>query len=264
MSDAARFLADSPDRVALLEHLREGAAGPARLADVLDCARRSAQRHLAACEERGWVQQGDGGYRLTAAGDAAARVHGEYQERLAAVDRAAPLLSHLDSAHAPPPELLTDTEVIAASATNPQAPIQAYVERLRRFTGSRVLLCSPVLSRAFHEAHAELARRGVHTDLLLSTRTAREAQQRNPLEFAAIVRLGVLDLYTRPDHVPFGLAVDGTQLLLGTYDDDGNLRACLHGDDPALVAWGEAKFEDLRAGSERVRSPGDFQPDGSQ
>jgi hypothetical protein len=88
--------------------------------------------------------------------------------------------------------------------------------------------------------------------------TTREARQRNPLEFAAVVRLGVLDLYTRTEAVPFGLAVDGEQLLLGIYDDEGNLRACLHGDDPALVAWGEAQFENLRAGAERVRSPGDI------
>ncbi|AEN05644.1 winged helix-turn-helix domain-containing protein [Halolamina sp.] len=262
MNDAARFLADSPDRVALLEHLRDGPAGPASLADALDCARRSVQRHLAACEERGWVQRGDGGYRLTAAGDAAGRVHADYRERLAAVDRAAPLLSHLDPGHAPAPELLTDAEVVAASATDPHAPIQAYVEALRGFTGGRVLLCSPVLSRAFHEAHAELARRGVHTDLLLSTATAREARERNPFEFAAVVRLGVLDLYTRAAPVPLGLAVDGEQMLLGAYDGEGNLRACLHSDDPELVAWGETQFDALRDGAQRVRSPGDL--DGSE
>jgi predicted transcriptional regulator len=225
---------------------------------MLDCARRTVQRHLAACEERGWVERGDGGYRLTAAGDAAARVHQAYRDRLAAVDRAAPLLSHLNPSQAPSPEQLTDADVVAASASDPQAPIQAYVERLGGFTGDRVLLCSPVLSRVFHDAHADLARRGVHTDLLLSTETARLARDRNPLEFAAVLRLGVLDLYTRAEPVPFGLVIDDEQLLLGAYDDDGNLKACLHGDDPELVAWGERQFETLREHAERVRSPGNL------
>lgn len=258
--DAARFLADSPDRLALLERLRTGVAGPATLADDLDCARRSAQRHLAAFEDRGWVSSGSGGYHLTAAGDAVAAAHAEYLDRLACIDRFGPLLTNLDPEHAPEPGLLADADLVAASQADPQAPIQAYVERLRGFSGDRVRLCSPVLSRAFHEAHAKLARRGVHTDLLLSDRTAQEARDRNPLEFAAVLHVGVLDLFVRPDPLPFGLAVDGEQLLLAAYDDDGNLRACLHGDDPELVAWADARFSALRGDAERVRAPDDLGP----
>jgi len=162
----------------------------------------------------------------------------------------------LDPDHAPAPELLPDAGVVGASATDPQAPIQFYVEQLQRFAGNRVRLCSPVLSRAFHEAHAELARRGVHTHLLLSTQTAQEASDRNPLEFAAILRLGVLTLYTQPDSLPFGLAVDGEQMLLGAYDGDGNLRACLHSGDPAVVTWADAQFDALQEGAQRIRAPG--------
>lgn len=258
MSDAARFLADSPDRLALLERLRKSAAGPATLAADLDCARRSVQRHLAAFEERGWVRSGSGGYRLTAAGDAAAAAHGDYLDRLDRLERFAPLLTNLAPAHSPDPDLLADADLVAAEAADPQAPIQAYVERLRGFSSERLELCSPVLSRAFHDAHADLARRGVHTTLLLAEETAREARDRNPMEFAAVLRVGAVDLFARPEPLPFGLAVDGEQVLLAAYDSDGHLQACVHGDDPALVDWAASQFASLRESAERVRSPRDL------
>lgn len=258
MADDARFLADSPDRLALLQRLQEGAASPAALAEDLDCARRSVQRNLAAFAERDWAERGDGGYRLTTVGDLVARTHADYLDRLVRIDDYAPLLCHLDSEHAPDPGLLGDADLVVASEANPQAPIQAYAERLRGFRGNRVRTCSPVLSRQFHEAHASLALRGVHTELVLSIGTARRARELNPMEFAAVLRSGALSLYVRPEQVPFGLAVGGEELLLGAYDGEGHLDACLYGTDPELVAWGESRFEALRADAQRVRSAGDI------
>ena len=171
--DTARFLADSPDRLALLERLRDAPASPSALVADLDPARRSIQRNLAAFESRGWVDHCGDGYRLTAAGDAVADAHAAYLDQLRRIDDSTPLLTHLDPAHAPEPELLVDADLVVASEADPQAPIHAYTERLRGMDGDRVRVCSPVLSRAFHEAHAALALAGVRTELLLSTTTAR-------------------------------------------------------------------------------------------
>jgi predicted transcriptional regulator len=258
MTDDARFLADSPDRLALLQRLREGAGSPAVLADDIDCARRSVQRNLAAFAERDWVERGDSGYRLTTVGHFVTRTHADYRDRLGRLDEYAPLLSRLDHEHAPDPALLDDATLVVATEANPQAPIRAYGERLRGFAGDRVLTCSPVLSREFHEAHASLALDGTRTELMLSRATARRARELNPMEFAAVLRTGLLNLFTREGPVPFGLAVDGEELLLGAYDDEGHLDACLHGTDPELVAWGETRFESLREGAQRVRSPDDI------
>lgn len=254
--DTARFLAGSPDRLALLDRLRDGPASPSTLVDDLDPARRSIQRNLAAFEDRGWIERCGDGYRLTAAGDAAARTHADYLDRLGSIDAYAPLLTHLDPAHAPDPDLLAG-DLVTASESNPQAPIHAYTERLREMDGDRVRVCSPVLSRAFHEAHTALALDGVRTELLLSTATARRAKELNPLEFAAVLRAGPLDLFVRDDAVPFGLALGERSLLLGVYDD-GRLQACLHGQDPDLLAWAESAFESLREDARRIESPGEL------
>lgn len=257
--DTARFLADSPDRLALLERLRGAPASPSALVDDLDPARRSIQRNLAAFENRGWVERCGDGYRLTATGDAAARTHADYLDRLRRIDECAPLLRHLDPEDAPNPELLADADLVVASDADPQAPIHAYTERLRELGGDRVRVCSPVLSRAFHEAHAALAMDGVHTELLLSTTTARRAKELNPLEFSAVLRAGPLDLFVRDDPVPFGLALGEGSLLLGVYDD-GHLRACLHSTDPELVGWAESAFEALREDARRIGSVRDLDP----
>jgi predicted transcriptional regulator len=254
MADDARFLANSPDRLALLERLQAGAASPATLAEDLDCARRSVQRNLAAFAERDWVERSDGGYQLTTVGTLVSCTHADYLDRLASLDSYAPLLRHLDPEHAPELERLEDSELVVASEADPQAPIHAYAERLRGFEGGRLRTCSPVLSRPFHEAHASLALVGTHTELLLSTATARRARELNPMEFAAVLRSGALDLYTRPEPIPFGLAVDGEALLLSAYDDEGHLQACLHGTAPELVEWAESQFETLQATAQRVRS----------
>ncbi|WP_049979921.1 helix-turn-helix transcriptional regulator [Halolamina rubra] len=257
--DTARFLADSPDRLALLERLRDAPASPSTLVADLDPARRSIQRNLAAFESRGWVAHCEDGYRLTAAGDSIARAHADYLGQLRRIGESIPLLSHLDPADAPGAELLADADLVVASEADPQAPIHAYTEQLREMDGDRIRVCSPVLSRAFHEAHAALALDGVRTELLLSTTTARRAKELGPLEFAAVLRAGPLDLFVRDGEIPFGLALGEESLLLGAYAE-GHLQACLQGTDPDLLAWAESAFEALREDARRVESPGDLDP----
>jgi len=258
MQDAARFLADSPDRLALLTRLRKGTARPATLANDLDCARRSIQRNLAAFVERGWAERVDGGYRLTTTGDFTARTHADYLDRLERIDRFDPLLRHLDTDHAPPLSMLEDADLAVASPENPQAPVQAYVDRLKRFEGDTVRMCSPVLSRIFHEAHASLAMRGVHTALVLSEATAEKARELNPMEFESVLRVGVLDLYAHPDLVPFGLTVSEDRLLFAAYDEEGHLEACLTSDNPDFLAWAENLFERYRESSVKIKPSGGF------
>jgi len=246
MQDAARFLADSPDRLALLTRLRTGAAGPAALAADLDCARRSIQRNLAAFVDRGWVERSDDGYQLTTTGEYVATTHETYLDQLERIDRFDPLLRQLDPEHAPPLALLEDADLVVTTPEHPQAPVQAYVDHLTQFDADTVRMCSPVLSRSFHDAHASLAMRGAHTTLVLPEATAQKARDLNPREFETILRIGPLDLYAHPDPIPVGLTIGENQLLVAAYDEDGHLEACLTTTNPELVAWAEARFEHYR------------------
>ncbi|ELZ35321.1 hypothetical protein C474_00185 [Halogeometricum pallidum JCM 14848] len=253
MSDDARFLADSPDRLTLLLRLSEGAASPSELAADGPSSRRSVQRNLAEFADRGWVEGGGGTYRLTVTGALVAEEHAAYVDALDRIDAFAPLFRHLpDREHAPDPAWLDDADLTVATDEDPQAPVHRYVTSVKRFDTNRVRMLSPVLSRLFHEAHATLALRGVHTELVMPASTAERARERNPTEFAAVVRSGALSLYRCPDAFRVGLVVGDDRLLLAAYDEEGQLRALAESDDSRFHAWATELFERYRERSERV------------
>lgn len=250
--DAARFLAGSPDRLALLERLREQPGTPADLADALPMSHRSVQRNLAEFTERGWAEKTEGRYRLTATGELVTREHADYVAALARIETLAPLFRHLPATDAPDPRWLADADLAVAEPDNPHAPVDHYTTELRRFETDTVRMLSPVLSRLLHDAHADLAMDGVYTELVMADEMVERARELNPAEFNVVVSVDVLDLYRSPDEVELGLALGTDRVLLAAYDDDRQLRACAASSDPDLLAWAEARFERYRDRAELV------------
>ncbi|WP_101296428.1 helix-turn-helix transcriptional regulator [Halegenticoccus soli] len=254
--DDVRFLADSPDRFRLLARLRERPGSPRDLAEDLSVSRRTVQRNLSELGERGWAERGDGGYSLTTTGRLVAEEHASYVEALDLLAEFDPLYRHLpDRDHAPDPQWLRDATLVVAEPDNPQAPVHHYVTALRSFETRTIRMISPVLSRLFHDAHADLALRGVHTELVMSATTIERARSLNPAEFDAVVSAGVLDLYRYPDGVDFGLTLGDRRALVGAYDRDGQLRACLDATADEVLSWAETLFERYRSGAARVDPP---------
>lgn len=251
--DTARFLAGSPDRRRLLERLAADPGSPAELAEALSAARRSVQRNLAEFADRGWAEKVDGAYRLTVAGELVADEHARYLDALDRVEAFEAFYRHLpDRDRAPDPRRLADADLTVASAADPQAPLHRYVEAVRAFDTDRVRMVAPVLSRLFHETHAELAFDGVRTELVMSAETVERARELNPAEFAVVTSVGVLDLYRHPGPVEVGLTLADDRLVACAYDGDGRLRACVESDDPGLLRWGADLFERYRDAAERV------------
>jgi predicted transcriptional regulator len=251
--DVANFLAGSPDRLRLLSHLRNRPGSPGDLADALPMSHRSIQRNLAAFADRGWAEKRDGAYRLTPIGVLVTERHAAYIDTLDTLAAFAPFYRYLpDREHAPDPEWLADAQLIEATAENPQAPVQHYIQAVKGFETERVRMVSPVLSRLFHGAHADLAFRGVHTELVLSAALVQRARDLNSTEFNVVVSVDVLDVYQYPDEIGFGLTLGDRQVLMGAYDDQGQLKACLDSTDPAFLAWAERLFERYRGESERI------------
>ena len=253
-TDAARFLANSSDRLALLASLAEGSASPAELASAHDTSRRSVQRNLAAFVERGWAETTGGTYRLTVTGALVAEEHAGYVDALSRIEEFAPFFRYLpDPDHAPDPAWLEGAAITVASGEDPQAPVHRYVTRVERLDTGRVKMLSPVLSRLFHEAHATLALRGVHTDLVMPARTVRRARERNPIEFETVVGLGILSLYRHPEPFGVGLTLGDDRLLMAAYDDEKRLRALVESANPEFRAWASDLFDRYRERSDPVR-----------
>lgn len=249
----ARFLAGSPDRLELLTHLADDPGAPADLADALSLSRRSVQRHLAGFVDRGLATKVNGAYRLTTTGELVAAEHASYLETLERVESHGRFFRHLpDAEHAPDPEWLADATVVEVTAENPQAPVYEYIDRIREFDADRLRMLSPVLSRLFHDVHAELALDGVHTELVMAADTVDRARDLNPAEFELVASVDVLDLHEHPGEVGVGLTLGDDRLLMGAYDDDGRMVACVHASNAAFLRWAEDLFERYRDRSERI------------
>lgn len=251
--DIARFLAGSEDRRRLLTHLRDQPGSPSEVADALDVSRRSVQRTLGKLVDRSWAEKVDGAYRLTTVGELVTGTHANYVDTLDLLDGFAPFFRYLpDADHAPEAHWLRDATLVVATQEDPQAPVHHYVDSLRSFEEDRVRMLSPVLSRLFHDAHAELALDGVRTELVLSAAMVERARELNPAEFALVVGVDVLELYRHPEPVEFGLTLGADRLLVGAYDADGHLQAVVESTDEAFRTWADRLFERYRDRSERV------------
>lgn len=249
----ARFLAGSPDRLELLTHLADAPGAPADLADALPLSRRSVQRHLGAFVERGLATKTDGAYRLTTTGELVAAEHASYLETLERIESHRTFLRHLpDAEHAPDPGWLADAALVEATTENPQAPVYEYIDRVREFDADRLRMLSPVLSRLFHDVHAELALDGVHTELVMAADTVDRARDLNPAEFELVASVDALALYEHPGEIAVGLTLGDDRLLIGAYDDDGRMAACVHASDGAFLQWAADLFERYRGRAERV------------
>ncbi|MFB6080138.1 MAG: helix-turn-helix transcriptional regulator [Haloferacaceae archaeon] len=254
-SDTAAFLAGSDDRTTLLTYLAGRAAAPATVADDLSLARRSVQRHLAGFVERGWATREEGTYRLTTAGELIADEHASYRETLARIEEFDAFYGHLpDREHAPEPRWLRDADVTVATDADPQAPIHRYLTRVRSLGGDRIRMIAPVLSRLFHDVHADLAVEGTRTELVMADDRIERARDLNPVEFAVVVGVDVLDLYRHPGPIEFGVTLGEECALLCAYDD-GRLEACVEARNPELLAWAGRLFDRYRSRAEPIDPP---------
>jgi len=261
VTDDASFLAGAPERWRVLAALADAPGSPASLAEALDVSRRTAQRHLSAFADRDWAHKTGGEYALTTTGELVVRTHESYLDALAAVDRYEPLYAHVaDSEDAPDPSWLGDADFVASTPENPQAPVQYYVDAVRSLDADTVRMLSPVLSRLYHDAHADLAKRGAHTELVLPDAAVERAREENPVEFHAILGLGVLDLYRTEDDVGVGLTVTDHRALVCAYGDDGQLEAVVDATDDRVLAWATDAFERYRDAADPIgpAGPGPF------
>lgn len=246
------FLAGSPERLRLLSLLRESPGSPRDIADSLDVSHRSAQRNLSEFADRGWVRKRDGNYTLTPSGELVTRTHANYVETLETIERFDAFLRHLpDAPRLPDPTWLHDATLVVASADQPQAPVSEYVNRLRSRETDTIRMLAPVLSRLYHDVHAELVFDGVETELVMPADTLETARSLNPLEFGLVTR--TIDIYRYDGSARIGVTLGDDWALAGAYDEDGQLRALVDCDRPAFVEWAEEIYHRYREAARPVR-----------
>lgn len=253
------FLAGSPDRLELLEHLADESAAPRDVAAALDVSTRSAQRNLSQLTERGWAEKRDGRYHLTTIGYLVYATYVDCLDRIDAVDELADFYRYLPGPDAvPDPAWLRDATCVTAEEDHPQAPVDHYVTTVRSLETDHVRMVSPVLSRLFHEPHQKQVIRGASTELILPSERVDAAREKNPLEFEAVLAVPRFSLYRTDEPVEFGLTVTDDRAFVLAYDEDGQLQACVEGSDAALREWAIDRFDDLLAEATEVEGKTPF------
>lgn len=254
--EAIAFLAGSPDRKRLLDHLAEESSSPRDVADALDLSTRSAQRNLSQLVERGWATKREGQYHLTTAGHLVRDTYTNCLADVAAIESFDAFYGHFpDPDTAPDPARLADATCVTAEPDQPQAPVHHYVREIRTLDTDSIRMVSPVLSRLFHEPHAEQVRAGTTTELVLPADRVEAARDKNPLEFETVLAVPRFTLYRYDDDVGYGLTIADDRTFALAYDEDGQLRACVDSTDPNLRVWAVDRFETLRNRSTEVEGP---------
>lgn len=250
--EAVAFLAGSPERLRLLVHLRDSPGSPRDIADANDVSHRSVQRNLSEFSDRGWVRKRDGKYVLTPSGELVARTHANYVETLGVIEKFDAFFRHLpDADHLPDPKWLHDATLVVASPDQPQAPVSQYVNRLKARKTESIRMLAPVLSRLYHDVHADLVFAGVETELVMPADKLETARSLNPLEFRLVRR--AIDIYRYDGPVEFGVTLGDGWAFAGAYDDDGQLRALVECDHPDFLQWADDLYRRYRDEARSVR-----------
>lgn len=242
----ARYLAGSPVRIAVLRELAAEPLRPAALTERVDATRTTVQRILAGFRERDWVRKADAQYRLTATGD---RVRAAYENLLAEVDRArevGPLVANVDAFEAGLPQAALEAgEVTVADDRDPFAPVDRFLDVFADAAGGHVRAVSPIVSRAFNEAAADLLEAGTTIDLVID----REVLAASESDFEPALRRAIDDgsvsVYVHPESVETGLCAFADTACLAAYDDGNNMRALLSSESPVVRDWVNDRIDEV-------------------
>lgn len=240
-----QFLTGSPQRGAVLRELCEAPARPSDLCERVDATRTTVQRILAGFCERDWVVKRDGRYRATGTGRRVADRYAALREEVARAREFGPVAVHLGDVAADLPEAAFEGEVTAATDRDPLAAVDRLVEWFGNAEGDRVRAVSPIVAQSFNRVAADLIRSGTEIEYVIDP----EVLERSAADFETELEQGVehemIRMRVHPESLSYGLLVGASDVMLGAYDEDNNLRATLESSDPEVVEWATERFEAL-------------------
>ena len=244
--DRVLFLARAESRVEILELLVDSNAATQRqLRARADASRTTVSRSLQSLTERGWVENSEGEYRLTRAGELIATSFLELLGTVEQVDELGEFLRWFPTDVDPPNVLgASGLEVTASTEADPYAPARTQTEILRNADHLRVLL--PAIEIESTKTLAEqVTGRGLTLETVItpSLEPTIESPKFAP-PMREVLRTEGVDLFVAEDPLPFylGLAADG-RVQIGLADDEGFPRALLETTDQDIRAWADDMYQ---------------------
>ncbi|WP_226009995.1 helix-turn-helix transcriptional regulator [Halomicrobium salinisoli] len=248
-----QFLANSANRIRVLEALRDGPASRRELQEETDVPRSTAARVLDDAEARGWVDSQGSQYRITPVGEVAVSEFRAYTETMQGI-------RHLGSAinRLPEPVLeldfryLRDADVATPTEGNPTAPFDRGLDCIRSAERYRGLT-----SNSLPQYMDVIRDRVVHGQLdfegVIEANFVEELRE-DPTRAAPWRDVGHR-MWLYDGAVPINMhIVDETALLwLCNENQDGDdvlLTGLVESDHPAVLSWAESLYEEYRSEAE--------------
>lgn len=251
--DSIQFLANSANRIQVLEALTSGAASRRELQETTGVARSTAARVLDDAEDRGWVRSEGSSYRITQLGEAMVT---EFRQYLAATEGIHHLGPAIDWLPEPARDLdfryFREVEITTPTDANPTAHFDRAMEYLRETDSYRGLTQNslPEYMRVVHGRVVE-----------------------GQLDFEGVVEASFVDVLAedpeRADiwrdvadrtwlyngRVPLNMHIVDRTVLLWLCDenqagDDVLVKGLLESTHPDVVSWAESLYEEHRADAE--------------
>jgi predicted transcriptional regulator len=250
------FLANSANRVRVLDALDGDSASRLELQEATGVPRSTAARVLDDAEDRGWVDSEGSRYRLTSAGEARVSEFRDYLEATRGMQHLGEAIEWLpEPAHSLDYRHLRDATVTTPTEGNPTAHFDRGMELLRAAEEYRGLT-----QNSLPQYMTELRDRVVRGELDFQgviersfVDVLREDPERAALWHDIADRMWLYD-----GHIPLNMhVVDGTALIwLCDENHDGEdviVQGLLESGHPAVVSWAESLYEEYRSESEPMK-----------
>lgn len=259
--EAIQFLANSTNRVRVLEALTEEPTSRRELQSSTGVSRSTVSRTLDSCESRGWVESEGSRYWITPLGEQMISAF------LSSAETTAGIL-HLGEAVNWMPEAafsldfrhFQDATVVTPTPTEPAAHFDHGIEHIHCSESFRVL-ASTALPR-YVEAIRDAVAAGTIEFEAVTAASFYEQVRGDRARMETWLDLGDSSwVYDGWVPVDFHIADDTVLLWLGdTVDGDLEVYGLLESENPAVLAWAESLYEEYRSEAEPL-DPALFSPE---
>ena len=250
------FLANSANRVRVLDALAGGPGSRRELQEETGVPRSTAARVLDDAEDRGWVDSEGSRYRLTSTGEARVSEFRDYLETTRGMRHLGEAIEWLpEPARSLDYRHLRNATVTTPTGDNPTAQFDRGMELLRDAEEYRGLT-----QNSLPQYMTELRDRVVQGELDFQGVIEREFVDvlSDDPERAALWNDIADRMWLYDGHVPLNMhVVDGTAMIwLCDENHDGEdviVQGLLESGHPAVVSWAESLYEEYRSESEPMK-----------
>jgi predicted transcriptional regulator len=252
--EVAEFLARSENRVAVLQQLREGPATRRGLRDATGISPVTLGRILGDFTDRGWIESGGAGYRVTALGELVVESLEAFLDALDAVVTLQPFARWLPTDEYDfGLERLADASVFRPDPTDPNVTMRVAAQQVASSDHVRILThgFSTLVVNVLHDrvTAGEMTVENVYAGSVYETVARAEGVSD---EFRALFEADGATFYRYDGEVPHVLAILDDGVGIGVDDERGRPQAVLDVEDSVVRDWAVETFERYRAEATEV------------